>query len=188
MSGVVSSVNGRDGAVKINRSDVVNALGFTPYNNTNPDKYVNSSTAPVRSVAGFTGDISESQIARALDFIIRHQSVAHVKDTTNVVLTASQMIKGFIIRTGPDSAFTDKIDTAANLVDGYADAVNGSSFITVINNSSSHQLTLSPDTGVTLVGSPVIAGTNSVLFLCVIEDITSGSESVTITRMLSGGI
>lgn len=45
----------------INSSDVTSALGYTPYNATNPSGYVNAiqaaSAAPVQSVNGQTGDV-----------------------------------------------------------------------------------------------------------------------------------
>jgi len=53
----VSSVFGRVGAIVMLSSDVTAALGFTPYNDTNPSAYINSAGAPVQSVAGRNGTI-----------------------------------------------------------------------------------------------------------------------------------
>jgi len=53
----VSSVFGRVGAVTLLAADVTTALGFTPYNATNPNGYITAAGAPVQSVAGRTGTV-----------------------------------------------------------------------------------------------------------------------------------
>jgi hypothetical protein len=55
-SDTITSVFGRTGAVVLNSSDVTTALGFTPYNSTNPSGYT-SNTGTVTSVSG-TGTVS----------------------------------------------------------------------------------------------------------------------------------
>ena len=59
----VSAFNNDAGYITgINSTDVTNALGFTPYNATNPSGYVNASgaadAAPVQSVNGQTGTVT----------------------------------------------------------------------------------------------------------------------------------
>lgn len=54
----VLSFNTRVGAITLTSSDVTTALGFTPYNSTNPSNYITSAGAPVQSVAGRTGAIT----------------------------------------------------------------------------------------------------------------------------------
>jgi cytoskeletal protein CcmA (bactofilin family) len=54
--GGVSSFNTRTGAVTLSSGDVTGALGFTPYNSTNPSGYT-SNTGTVTSVSG-TGTVS----------------------------------------------------------------------------------------------------------------------------------
>jgi hypothetical protein len=54
--GGVSSFNTRTGAVTLSSGDVTGALGFTPYNSTNPSGYT-SNTGTVTSVGG-TGTVS----------------------------------------------------------------------------------------------------------------------------------
>jgi hypothetical protein len=49
----VTSVFGRVGAISLLSSDVTGALGFTPYNATNPDGYITSATLPVASATVF---------------------------------------------------------------------------------------------------------------------------------------
>jgi hypothetical protein len=45
-SSKVASFNGRVGTVTLNASDVTTALGYTPYNSTNPAGYLTSSSFP----------------------------------------------------------------------------------------------------------------------------------------------
>jgi hypothetical protein len=54
----VSSFMGRTGAITLQTADVTTALGYTPYNESNPTGYVTATTAPVRSVFGRTGVVS----------------------------------------------------------------------------------------------------------------------------------
>lgn len=52
--GGVTSFNTRTGAVTLSSSDVTTALGFTPYNSTNPSGYITSSG----SISGSAGSVS----------------------------------------------------------------------------------------------------------------------------------
>jgi hypothetical protein len=53
----VISFNTRTGAITLTSSDVTTALGFTPYNSTNPSNYITAAGAPVQTVAGRTGTV-----------------------------------------------------------------------------------------------------------------------------------
>lgn len=53
----VTTFNGRTGGVSLGPSDVTTALGYTPYNSTNPSGYLTAATVPVKSVNGQTGDV-----------------------------------------------------------------------------------------------------------------------------------
>ena len=54
-SAKVASFNGRVGTVTLNATDVVNALGYTPYNSSNPSGYISSITyANVIAALGYT--------------------------------------------------------------------------------------------------------------------------------------
>ncbi len=54
----VSSFDTRTGAISLTAADVTTALGFTPYNASNPSLFIAASGAPVQSVAGRTGAIT----------------------------------------------------------------------------------------------------------------------------------
>ena len=195
MSGVLVSLNGRtESAATIISSDVTNALGFVPYNSTNPSGYITSSEAPVQSVIGNTGSSTASQIAAAIGTLVsRNQTISTITSSTGVVLSASQMVGGWIIRNGsPTSGITDNFDTAANLASAYNsnDLQIGSSFIIGISNNLGQTLTVSAasSTGVTLQGEGNINASNTRVFLGVFTDVTSGSQAVTITSLFSAGV
>jgi hypothetical protein len=56
-SGITVS-NGTISVSSITSGMITSALGYTPYNSTNPSNYITSSGAPVQSVAGKTGNIT----------------------------------------------------------------------------------------------------------------------------------
>ena len=55
IDGGVTSFNTRTGAVTLSSGDVTTALGFTPYNATNPSGYITSSSNITGTAAGITG-------------------------------------------------------------------------------------------------------------------------------------
>jgi hypothetical protein len=191
MSGVVASVNGRNGIVTLLSSDVTGALGFTPYNNSNPNNYIDAAGAPVQSVVGDTGAVTAAQIASAIGTLVsRNQSVSSVTATVGTTLSAAQMTGGMILRSGPTVAFTDTTDTAANLQAAYNadDTQIGSSFIMIVANATANTLTMAAGTAVTLAGNTVIEPNNSRIYLGVFTNVTSGSQALTLTGIMSGGL
>ena len=57
----VSSFNTRTGAITLTSGDVTTALGFTPYNATNPSGYITSSSNITGTAAGITGYTIDSE-------------------------------------------------------------------------------------------------------------------------------
>lgn len=193
MSGVLVSFQGRSASQAVlEGTDVTGALGFTPYNATNPNNYIDAAGAPVQSVVGATGAITASQIASAIGTLVsRNQSVATVSSATGVTLSAAEMVGGWILRTGAATgAITDTTDTAANLVSAYnaSDTQVNSSFLMGINNTTGQVLTLAAGTGVTLSGTMTINPSNTRVFLGVFTDVTSGSQAVTLTSLFTAGV
>ena len=135
----VQSVNGQTGAVTvtvptktsdltndsgyitgINSSDVTTALGYTPYNSTNPSGYVNASgaaaAAPVQSVNGKTGAVSLS----ASDVSALPDSTVYAQGVTaggNAVRT-NGILYGEVDSTSTSTAFTATINGITELYDG----------------------------------------------------------------------
>lgn len=103
----VTSVAGKTGAVTVTKSDVglgsadnkssatirgeitsanvTSALGFTPYNATNPNNYIAASGAPVQSVAGRTGAVTLAKADVGLG------SVDNTADSAKSVAKAAQL-------------------------------------------------------------------------------------------------
>ena len=191
MSGVVASVNGRNGIVTLLSSDVTGALGFNPYNSSNPNNYIDAAGAPVQSVVGDTGAVTAAQIASAIGTLVsRNQSVSSVTAATGTTLSAAQMTGGMILRSGPTAAFTDTTDTAANLQAAYNadDTQIGSSFVMIVANATANVLTIAAGTGVILTGNTAIEPNNSRIYLGVFTNVTSGSQALTLTGIMSGGL
>lgn len=66
ITGGLLSFNTRVGNIVLNATDVGTALGYTPYNNANPAGYITTGGAPVLSVAGLVGVITQGQLVTAL--------------------------------------------------------------------------------------------------------------------------
>lgn len=100
----VTSVFGRTGAVALTSADVTGALGFTPYNATNPSSYITSAGAPVQSVAGRTGAV-----------------ILAVADVSGAAPLTSPALTG--VPTAPTAAVgtnTTQLATTAHVRAGYA--------------------------------------------------------------------
>lgn len=70
IDGGVTSFNTRTGAVSLSSADVTGALGFTPYNATNPSGYITSTTAAstYQPIGSYLTGITSSQVTTALGF------------------------------------------------------------------------------------------------------------------------
>ena len=96
--------------------------------------------------------------------------------------TAANLIGGMILRDPNGGARSDVTPTAANIVGGIDGAVVGSSFEFTIRNTAdaSETITVTAGSGVTLSGTMTIAQNNSKRFLAVCDNVTGGTEAVTI--------
>ena len=90
----------------INASDVTGALGYTPYNSTNPNGYVNATqaanAAPVQSVNGNTGSVN-----------LTAADVGALPDTTPIPSKTSDLTNdsGFVTETAVDTKLETKADS-----------------------------------------------------------------------------
>lgn len=99
----VADVNGRTGSVVILSADVTSALGYTPYNSTNPSGYISSITSGTvttalgytpTSVTGLTGIQSVAAFKTGLTLVkgdVGLGSVDNTADAAKVVLSASKL-------------------------------------------------------------------------------------------------
>lgn len=66
IAGGVTSFNTRTGAITLTSGDVTGALGYTPYNNTNPSGYITSSASITGTSAGVSTTVAAGSTANLL--------------------------------------------------------------------------------------------------------------------------
>ena len=113
------------------------------------------------------------------DIILAQGTEATSADSTAAV-TAANILTG-VVKCTPTAARAKDTDTAANLVSGLGLSADGNSFdFSFINlTASTHAVTLAGGTGVTLVGSGVIAAASSARFRAA----RTGATAVTLYRL-----
>lgn len=115
-----------------------------------------------------------------------------VTANTGTTLSAAEMISGVIARTGPTEAFTDTLDTAADIIAALAGSSDSYGFDFVIQNFTPYVMSLTAGTGMTFVpfGSQTLSvqPQNVVAFRITVTDTTSGSSAVDIYRLWSAVI
>ena len=86
-----------------------------------------------------------------------------------ITLTAAMLDNGVVVRSGPTAAFTDTLDTAANIIT-YLDvtAGTGQGFRFVYVNTTAFVATIAAGTGITIVGPATVDG-NSVREFVVVQ-------------------
>ena len=126
------------------------------------DKFTVADTSGNTAIAG-TLDVA-GNVSIAGDILLTQGAEADAGDNTNAV-TAANVLTG-IVKCTPTTGRAKATDTATNFISGLALNSNDESFDFVFINlaASSHDVTLSGGTGVTLVGSGVIAANTSVRF------------------------
>ena len=88
IDGGVTSFNTRTGAVTLSSSDVTSALGYTPYNSTNPSGYITSSA----SITGNAATATTLQTARNINGVSFNGSAdITVADSTKLPLAGGTM-------------------------------------------------------------------------------------------------
>ena len=88
----VTHFNGRSGEVSLSLADVVSALGFTPYNSTNPNNYI--------TAAGNVATATRLQTARRINGVLFDgSSDISVEDSTKLALTGG-VLSGTLRATG----------------------------------------------------------------------------------------
>jgi hypothetical protein len=125
---------------------------------------VPSSTASVALLAGNTPAPVNTPVANA----------------TGTTLTAAALLGGYITRTGPSAAFSDTLDTAANIIAALPAGTPLSwGRLILIRNLVAFPETLVTGTGVTLTGETVVPGNSLWVGLCQY----TGAAAVAITGL-----
>lgn len=166
----VASYNGRAGTVVSQSSDVTGALGFTPYNSTNPSNYIAAASAPVQSVNGRTGAITigSGDIPN---------NAANTTGLAGGISGVSTLPNGTMAITQASSDATTKIATDAFVAAVINGAINPSSINTTGSIASSG--TVDGTTKLTYVNgttcpSLICAATTAMSQIYLIENSASG--------------
>lgn len=203
---VTVDVKGRvTSGAALGSSDVAGALGYTPYNATNPSGYITASGAPVQSVFGRTGSVTlaSGDVTGALGYTpydasnpagylttasIPVQSV--FGRTGNVTLTSSDVTTalGFTPLSSASGAFSGAV-TAATLTATNGTISGGSAGLAVNAGGTNQNVTIAPSgTGATIINGNVgIGATDPSATLDVRRSGLSGSGANTIMRLDARG-
>lgn len=133
----------------------------------------------------FTGTVSASNITTSGQI---HGAIVVTDNVTagNSTLSASSMVGGVIMRSGPTVAYTDTTDSATAIVSAISNAKVGTSFTLRIVNTVAVTNTIAAGAGVTLSGTTSIAASTYRDFVGVITDVTT--PAVTLTGTGSGNL
>lgn len=102
-----------------------------------------------------------------------------------VTYTTAELLSGLILRDTASSARADLLPTAAAIVAAIEGCQVGTSFRTLIRNTSAGagSITLTTNTGLTLSGTMAIVFQQQKELLVVVTNATQGSEAVTVYSM-----
>jgi hypothetical protein len=154
--GGVSSFNTRTGAVTLSSSDVTTALGFTPYNSTNPSGYITSSGSITGSAAniGVTNDTTTNAAVYPV-------WVTETSSGTGAKISSTKMSfnpsTGVLTVTSVSGALSGNASTATALQT--ARTINGVSFNGTANITVADSTKL-PLSGGTMTGTLVVTTGN----------------------------
>ena len=157
------------------------------------------------NAANFTGAVTVANVQTAesvltvgstfpAGLLVEAQSPSMIDATAGTTLVAANIISRSIIRSGPTTAFTDTLDTAANIVAAIPGVQSGYGFELTVTNTTSQIETLAvPSAGgvsFVLTGSQTseIQPQNATRWWVSVTNATSGQQSVTFTRISSSGI
>lgn len=175
----VTSFNTRTGAITLTSSDVTTALGYTPYNSTNPNGYT-SNTGTVTSVAIGTG-------TTGTDINISGSPITTSGTITINIPTASSTARGLLS------------STDWSTFNGKQAALNGTGFVkisgtTISYDNSTYYLTSNPSGYTSNTGTVTsVSGTGTVSGLTLSGTVTTsgnltlgGSLSLTSGQITTG--
>jgi hypothetical protein len=100
----------------------------------------------------------------------------------NVTYTVAEILSGMLNRDALSAAKADTLPTAAQIIAGINGAQVGTSFRTFVRNTgaAAGSITLTTNTGLTLVGSMVIAFQSMKELMFIVTNVTPGAEAVSV--------
>jgi hypothetical protein len=108
----------------------------------------------------------------------------------NVTYSVAQILSGLLNRDALSGAKADLLPTAAALVAGINGAQVGTSFRTIIRNTgaAAGSITVTTNTGITLVGTMVVPFQSLQELLFVVMSVTPGAEAITVYSLARGAV
>lgn len=155
--------------------------GYFPEYPTKPIEALSN----VNTSSETTGDtlVYDSATSKWVNQVAQNTTTVATVTTAGVVAySAAQMLGGLILRDPAGAGRADTVDTAANIVAAFPNAIVGSSFRFIVRNDAdaAETITVSTAAGITLSGTMTIAQNNSKEFLVRLDNVTSGTEAATV--------
>lgn len=110
-----------------------------------------------------------------------------VSATTGTTLVGSAIVGGQINRSGPTAAYSDTIDTAANIVAALPGFLVGAQFYIAFKNATIYSQTLLTNTGITLPGTVLVPALSESTYFVTIGG-TAASPTAVFTHVMTGPI
>lgn len=108
----------------------------------------------------------------------------------NTTYTVAEILSGLLNRDALSAAKADTLPTAAQIIAGINGCQVGTSFRTIIRNTSAAagSVTLTTNTGLTLVGTMVVPFQSLQELLFVVTNVTPGAEAVSVYSLARGAV
>lgn len=159
--------------------DMVLRLGSTDDNNT--CYRVSDMANNIRYSVAANGNLTHN------GYSTKKTTIGFINNPSNQVYTALQLWGSYITRDTSAAPRSDQFDTAANIVALFKNPLAEISFETKIENVGTDLITMTTNTGLTLVGSMTIPVGTIRTFLCVATNVGISTEAVTIYDLGSTG-
>jgi hypothetical protein len=108
----------------------------------------------------------------------------------NVTYTVAEILSGLLNRDALSAAKSDVLPTAAAIVAGINGCQVGTSFRTILRNTGAGagSITLTTNTGLTLIGTMVVPFQSLQELLFVVTSVTPGAEAVSVYSLARGAV
>jgi hypothetical protein len=108
----------------------------------------------------------------------------------NATYTVAEILSGLLNRDALSAAKADVLPTAAQIIAGINGCQVGTSFRTILRNTSAAagSITLTTNTGLTLIGTMVVPFQSLQELLFVVTNVTPGAEAVSVYSLARGAV
>jgi hypothetical protein len=108
----------------------------------------------------------------------------------NTTYSVAEILSGLINRDALSAAKADTLPTAAQIIAGINGCQVGTSFRTILRNTGAGagSITVTTNTGITLVGTMVVPFQSLQELLFVVTNVTPGAEAVSVYSLARGAV